>query len=563
MKYLSEMMENFPKNVILSKGITGCGATTLALTNKIPYVIAVPFTSIITNKISQYKSGTILGVMAGTTTAEIEEYLQNTDIPKIMCTYDKLSFVTETVNPSYFDLLIDEYHLLLTQYCFRDKAINGVLNSFKKYNQYCFISATPIERDMVLKELEDIPIKQIDWGKELTKVNVNVLKCSNVKASTIRLIKLFLDGQIDGYAFLFCNSVRFIKEIVKECELTDENCRVVYSKANKTIMSIPNGETTDPYKKINFFTSTVFEGADLYCKEGKIFIISDPNYENSLIDISTSVRQIAGRIRDSKYSNTIYHLYKTTRYQELTYDEFVELQKETERKARKFEEDTKKNDEECRAAMSIDCKYLIKTEDNRFVFEPNLMKMDTWNYRILNNYSINVQLDDVYKQNNMDSNIQRDYTLMKDLIINKPEKKGFELCVREIRSTEFFVSRELLIQKYTQDYPFLRDAIEKLGFETIDTLRYVPKRIKEELNRREDNTVAIKVFKQLKFKPGEFIVAGDVKKKIIKAYETLGFKHKATSDEIEQFYDVTYKSKRVDGKVVKGYDIVRSKFNLK
>lgn len=47
-------MEEIPSNCILSKGTTGCGATTLATVQKIPMIIAMPFVELIDNKAQQF-----------------------------------------------------------------------------------------------------------------------------------------------------------------------------------------------------------------------------------------------------------------------------------------------------------------------------------------------------------------------------------------------------------------------------------------------------------------------------------------------------------------------------
>ena len=44
------IMEDFPANCIFNKVKTGCGATTIALTNSENYIIAVPTTELIENK---------------------------------------------------------------------------------------------------------------------------------------------------------------------------------------------------------------------------------------------------------------------------------------------------------------------------------------------------------------------------------------------------------------------------------------------------------------------------------------------------------------------------------
>ena len=118
------------------------------------------------------------------------------------------------------------------------------------------------------------------------------------------MINYFLSGDISGNAYLFVNSLDFIKEIYKRMNtLDDANSKIIYSKYNKTIMPVERSSVSDPIKKINFLTSTVFEGADIYDPDGRILIISDPSKANTLLDISTSIQQIAGRIRNSKYIN--------------------------------------------------------------------------------------------------------------------------------------------------------------------------------------------------------------------------------------------------------------------
>ena len=47
-------MERIPENCVLSKGTTGCGATTLATEQDSPTIIAAPFVELIRNKAAQY-----------------------------------------------------------------------------------------------------------------------------------------------------------------------------------------------------------------------------------------------------------------------------------------------------------------------------------------------------------------------------------------------------------------------------------------------------------------------------------------------------------------------------
>ncbi len=61
-------------------------------------------------------------------------------------------------------------------------------------------------------------------------------------------------------------------------------------------------DTTTPVKKINFYTATAFEGCDIYDENGRTYVVSDKYKSHTLVDISTLFIQIAGRIRNSRYS---------------------------------------------------------------------------------------------------------------------------------------------------------------------------------------------------------------------------------------------------------------------
>ena len=56
------IMDDFPKNCIFNKVKTGCGATTIALTNDENYIIAVPTTELVIATHLRIKTaGTLLG----------------------------------------------------------------------------------------------------------------------------------------------------------------------------------------------------------------------------------------------------------------------------------------------------------------------------------------------------------------------------------------------------------------------------------------------------------------------------------------------------------------------
>jgi len=112
--------------------------------------------------------------------------------------------------------------------------------------------------------------------------------------------------------------------------LTPENTRVICSQnedsLRKNLTKLPDGFTIskalDDLKPISFYTSTCFEGQDIIDKNGRSFIVSNAKKEHTLMDISTTFIQICGRIRQSAFNEEIVHLYNTSQYLDVSFEEF-------------------------------------------------------------------------------------------------------------------------------------------------------------------------------------------------------------------------------------------------
>lgn len=563
MKYLSEFRKTLPSNCLFDKGKVGCGGTTLAIENDEPYIICVPFQSLVENKVKQYEEGKLLGVMKDVGIMEIKYYLRNVDIPKIIVTYDSLPKVLHCINPQDFNLLIDEYHILLTQYAFRSSAINNVLSNFRKFKNWCFMTATPVEEEFILDELKDIPVIKQEWD-DVLNAKVVAIKCDSVEASTIKLIKSHLSNKVEGNAYLFVNSTTFIKNIVKKLGLTKDNTRVIYSKGNKTNVGISNGSTLDPPKKINLLTSTVFEGSDIYDENGKIYIISDSTYKNTLLDISTAVQQIAGRIRDSKYIGVIYHLYNTLRYNGLSFEEFKAAQNEEESVVKSLTEKFNNCTPAERERIQASGLYMIKHQDNTFEFDPNLVKVDSFNYKIFNTYQVRVNLNKAYINNMFDISTQESITKMKDLNLNHVNEDSFKDIVNNLRylSETQDPTYQQVLDAALVKYSFLKDAIDNLGFKRIETLKYVQASIKNELLKTSNIGFEEKIIKGLNLKTGDFITKSDLKRKLVNLFTTLQIKEKPSASDIEKWFDVKSTKLTIKGKRVEGFTIIRPKYKI-
>lgn len=156
--FLSELVQELPTHCILNKGITGCGATTVEIRSKRNSIILVPTTALVSNKMEQEN---IFGVYGAIKNKEIEEYINSTEIKKIIATYNALPRLIEVIGENIFSeyfLLIDEYHIFFNAYSYRRDEIRYVLQNYNRFNKFCFMTATPLKGNKLLKELEHLPI---------------------------------------------------------------------------------------------------------------------------------------------------------------------------------------------------------------------------------------------------------------------------------------------------------------------------------------------------------------------------------------------------------------------
>lgn len=153
--YLSEVIPKLPSKTLLDKGVTGCGGTYCELYSNRNSIILVPTIELAKNKSKQG----FLVVYGKTDENEIIKYL-NSDIEykKIIGTYDSLKKLMNISFDlfSYF-LLIDEYHILFNSYSFRNSAIQFLLQNYEKFENYCFMTATPLEDNIILEEIKHLP----------------------------------------------------------------------------------------------------------------------------------------------------------------------------------------------------------------------------------------------------------------------------------------------------------------------------------------------------------------------------------------------------------------------
>jgi len=567
-EYLSKVLTELPENCIFDKSVTGCGATTIALTCPSNYVICVPFVSLIQNKMSQHSD--ILGVYKDTKVKDIKEYLADDLITykKIMVTYDSLYKLDKYLNPKDYKLLVDEYHLLFNCYSFRNKAVKDVLNLYQRYQSYCFMTATLLEREFILTELKDVPIITARW-ETIKEVTVHSVKCeADVIHTVANLVNEYLSGKREGNAYFFVNSVEFIKNLVEVCKLTDKDARAIWSSNNKTQTGLKRGKTLDTPKKINMMTSTCFEGADLYDPEGRIYIISDGNKAHTIVDISTSFQQIAGRIRNTKYKDIITHIYNQTRYSiDVSYDEYkiisdkeVEKNKNIVSKFPSLDLIMQEKWISMQTQLEKESAYdsYLRINGNQLYFDENMAKIDLYNFKVTKSiYKIRINLNEEYRKHGYQ--VTTDDSQLDDIVVIKP-KMNFKDTVLEMQKGD----SDFILQAYKR-FPFLHEAILKIGYKGIEDSKYSVSGVKRKIIRLSVGSEKQKIFQCLKSSSyiyeGTFVEASTLKRLFSKIYSDLGLKLTPKAVDIQNYFNVEYASKKLKTKTKKTIDGVEKEID--
>lgn len=152
------------------------------------------------------------------------------------------------------------------------------------------------------------------------------------------------------------------------------------------------GSTLSKIEKYNFYTSTAFEGCDIFDPQGKTIILCDTNIATTILDISTLIRQICGRLRDSLYKEEITLILNTTkhRYANVSKEMFFLRMKENIALG-KFTEEKFNNDldplykeKELRSFNSetYNSFYVNRYKDIIY-YDNNLRKIDEYNYKLV------------------------------------------------------------------------------------------------------------------------------------------------------------------------------------
>lgn len=328
---LSEFQDGLPHGIV-NKTKTDVGGTFCAVNCRYNYIIVCPFRDLV-DSISADKNNkyAVFKCYGGVRENQFRKYIKDHKIYKIAVTYDSLDKLLKWIgnNTNGWKILIDEYHLILEDMDYRESAIMRMCWSIHKFNHYTFLSATPIDEDYEIDFFKILPHYKVVWPQGLP-ITVKKIKATCLPLGLAKYIRMFKEEgiylpDVNGerrrveQLFIFLNSVTTIKQIIDTLELEEDEVKICCAQRqrNRLILGRFKRESAiSPNKRINFFTKKSFQGCNLFSNNGLIIVASDVHRTQTLVDITTTMEQISGRLRENDeyhniFRNTMVHIYST------------------------------------------------------------------------------------------------------------------------------------------------------------------------------------------------------------------------------------------------------------
>jgi len=577
--YMGQFLEELPKGVLINKVTTGCGGTTIAIESQEKYVICVPYKAMIINKMNQHKN--ILDVYGINSGGAADKAIRGYKGTTIMVTWDSLERLMTNINILEWNILIDEAHKLVDSGNFRGKVIKSVLSNYKLFKTFSFMTATPVLKEYQLDELKGIPEVKIVWPG-LKDVIIDKEITANVVSKISTVVLRTIEDEKMGNLHVFINSVKDIVEIMRKvkgakinklfdkinivCANNDSNQDFIHNKLGLAYNIASVGDV----KRVNFYTSTAFEGSDIFDKSARIYIAVTGTKTHTKINILTTLPQIIGRIRDIENNNYVKLIYSPDNKEyDMSEQEYRDEIKANIKKAEKVVEDYKKlEDYESRQFMKkglIGNQFYI-IEDDTVTVNILLWKSKMHDYFTIHQVyqAKNRVFDSTYKLNGIWYSYNNDkepvdQTAIERLRLN--DAKSFveiakEYCelMKDPMSNWMCDKRKRSVNAIEKTYPFISEAWSILKEDGFKKAKYRMGAIKKAMvinNNEWDNDKKVKDL--LGLEEAKFYTNNELKASLGRAYDTLKIDKAAKASQISEFHGVKAGQKRGKGK---GYYII-------
>jgi len=585
--YLGEVMSDLPEDTYLCKGITGCGATSLALTNNIPYVVIVPYISAIDNKTGQEENSHVKGVKGGVTVEDIISHItlmqSKGERLKLMTTYDSFFKCYDAIKQlgmlQDFKLCIDEAHVLVSLAKIKGACFNFLYKHFRLFKSYVFITATPNDKSLLPSAIQDVNFVRVIWEAaekvEITEQRVkSIRECNKV---VVEVCVSHLLGEVDGNAYIFYNSVSEIIAVIKKLknleDFNSDNVNIFCAnnpynemRLSKQLGKEFGGGSFNDCKKINFLTSGHYESCDINDVEGKSYIIVSSKRNSTALTNHICVTQIVGRLRKSVYKNEAVMIiagFEEDVYQQPLSD-FKNILNDMERETQ-YQIDrankAKADGFETTYLSDIDSfstnPFIIVNADNTLEINEGARLSELQTHQAFNSYMVTVPRDVQNSTVRVVDNNKIEVSDLARLLVD--EKVDFSRMMNEyIKSIEGddLGTTEMIEQKSNLH----KEYVGVLGIERIKSLGSNKTKLTNAYNlaiKFSDNNLEIKS-RLTSLRVGNKYTSTDIVNLLQTSYDNLGIDRKAVSSDIKNYFIVskTQVVSDVDGKRKQGFKIM-------
>ena len=564
---------------ILNKGVTGCGATSVAIEDEHKTIICSPRINLIKNKVGQHEG--LLGVYGDVKNEEIMAYLEKTETPKIMVTYDSMPRLAKLIDDKTdWRVVIDEYQYLLIDSGFRsDKAIT-LLDVVNEFDYVTYLSATPIADKYIQKmeQFKDVPYTELIWGDRVERIYVAREISTKPIDNAIKIVRNYQNGifpkegdAVSKECVIFLNSVTNIANIIHQTKIPPEDVNIIVADTEenrKLVRQIGKGYDIgtiplegEPHKMFTFCTSTAFAGCDFYSTCASTFVISDNKKVHTSIDIATELAQIAGRQRlaCNPFKKTIVFIYNVDIGESNAdvYKEAIEQKLEKSIKMAEwkngapdyFKKDVIKETSEMQNIKKYSESYVRYDEKsdsftvNRWAYLNELFAYDVQHENYQDSIIVKKQLEESGfgikgEEKRSDYKEQLKCILVKEGFADRM-KRYCEL--RQLKETNpYYLADEIMERQYED----LRLYYDRLGYYRIKALGYKEKDLKNELERSYYENDIKQKFREV-FVVGERMSTEDIKRTMTEIYANYGIRKNGVAKQLERDYGIRLKSVKV------------------
>ncbi len=576
-RYLSDLPEfqdGLPHGIV-NKTKTDVGGTYVAANCRYNYIIVCPFRDLVDSIAADMNNRyEIFKCYGGVREHQYKKYVKEHKIYKIAVTYDRLPILLKWMDNKTkgWKLLVDEYHIILEDMDFREKAISSLLYRVQLFSHYTFLSATPMNEDYEIPFFKKLPHYMVKWDG-LQKIEVKRFKTTRVVAGLTKIIDVFrneglrltdINGEVRlvEQLFVFFNSVTSIQQIVSTLELDSSEVKICCAdgRRNKLLLGKYKIETvSSPNKQINFFTKKCFQGCNLFTNNGLVIVASDGYRTNTLVDIATTMEQIAGRIRLNTESQNVFrhvlvHIY-TTNKKIMTDAEFWQLMNEKEQEAETLLSSQKNlNIVESKAwikHMNLE-NTLVSEKDGRLVYNEQKRQSFIFKHNLRKAYKdgINLRMQFTKSTKFIPKNQQMidDF----DIILDKALTVSYEQLLKDYLDHP--------AEQYEIEYPEFKDFRRYLKETEMNSLRWNKEKMQKAVEDKKKLQQAFRVI----YKKGVFISNEEMKLLLTEQFQRLGISLSAKATQILNcdIYSVEKCSQYINGKKVNGYRMGDFIFNF-